>query len=81
MDEQKKNRGSLSRNDKGGKETRPDYKGSITIEGKKYWLSGWVRQSQTPGEKFLSLEATLADPPASTPAATGEAKPLEDLPF
>jgi hypothetical protein len=33
----------------------PEYSGSIRIEGKDYWLSGWVREKD--GSKFFSLSA------------------------
>lgn len=49
----KDNTGSLFRNDRKEKETHPDYQGSILIDGKDYWLSGWVKEGG--GKKFFSL--------------------------
>lgn len=43
----------------GGNPKWPDWKGSITINGIKYWLSGWDKESQH-GE-FISLSFTKAD--------------------
>lgn len=54
------NEGSLFVNDKGGNERRPDYRGSILIEGKLYDLAGWKTTAKTTGKVFLSLKATLA---------------------
>jgi hypothetical protein len=53
------NRGTLGKNKKKDKsdpshEKKPDYSGKINIEGKDYWLSGWLREGQD-GEKFFSL--------------------------
>jgi uncharacterized protein (DUF736 family) len=48
------NRGALFRNDKGGNERRPDYRGTINVGGKDYDLSGWLKASKK-GDKYLSL--------------------------
>ena len=50
------NRGVLFPNDKKGNEKRPDFKGSIDIEGVEYKLSSWVRISAK-GEKFHAIKA------------------------
>lgn len=47
--------GVLFKNDKDGNEKRPDYKGSIQIEGVEYWLSAWIKDGKR--GKFLSLKA------------------------
>ena len=70
--------GSLSRNERKEKPSHSDYTGSILIEGRKYWLSGWVKQGNG-GKKFLSLSARLAE-------ETAERKPApaavdDDVPF
>ena len=49
------NSGALFKNDKtGGNPNWPDYKGSITVEGKDYWLSAWLKEGKD-GKKFMSL--------------------------
>ena len=49
--------GALSRNkdknETGASESWPDYKGSVRIEGRDFWLSGWIKDG--PHGKFLSL--------------------------
>lgn len=54
-----RNRGNLFRNDKGGNDARPDYRGSLDVDGVQYWVSAWIKvagpNSKTPGQKFLSL--------------------------
>lgn len=53
------NSGVLFKNDKGDNAARPDYTGTATVEGKKYRLAAWIRESKTGGgNKFLSLKLT-----------------------
>lgn len=70
--------GSMFKNDqKTGQQ--PDYKGNCMIDGKKYYISAWVKESAG-GKKYLSLayqavESVEVNPPA-------EVTPLpNDLPF
>lgn len=58
--EQKEGQGSLFRNDKQGNERRPDYRGTIKINGKVYRLSAWVKDGQK--GKWLSLSAEEEQP-------------------
>lgn len=50
------NRGTLFTNDRKTTEKHPDLKGSINIEGKEYWLSGWFKTGKSGG--FTSLSAS-----------------------
>ena len=59
--------GSLSRNDKQGNASWPDYKGKIVINGVKYWLSGWIKDGQN--GKWVSLSAKPADGSQAKPPA------------
>jgi hypothetical protein len=49
------NSGYLSRNTDKTKPDDRDYRGSITIAGVEYWLSGWVKENER--GKFLKLVA------------------------
>lgn len=48
------NKGVLFKNDKGGVETRGDYRGSLNVDGKEFWIDAWLKTSKK-GEKFMSL--------------------------
>ena len=54
------NRGALFKNDKKEKDTHPDYKGSINVDGKEFWLSSWIKESKS-GTKFMSLSISPKD--------------------
>lgn len=53
--------GVLFKNDKGDNPKRPDYRGSITVAGVDYNISGWIKESQKTGDKFLSLRVESKD--------------------
>ena len=48
------NRGALFENDRKEKDTQPDYRGSINVEGKDYWLSMWDKVAKS-GQAYYSL--------------------------
>ena len=50
-------------------ERHPGYKGSLTIDGRKYWLSGWKRMGDD-GKPWLSLSVDLANDDAPKPERT-----------
>ena len=51
--EKKDNSGVLFKNDKIENERSPNYKGNITVDGKDYWLSAWVKEGKS--GKFMGL--------------------------
>jgi len=51
-------RGVLFQNDKGDNPKRPDMTGSCEIDGVKYRLSAWNKQSQK-GNDFLSISLSV----------------------
>ena len=70
--EQKNNSGAIFRYEKKEKPSAPDYTGSITIDGKKFALSGWINTSKD-GRNYLRL---LVMPAGGNPTAK-----TNDLPF
>jgi hypothetical protein len=84
------NRGMLTRNDKQGNESRPDYRGSINVAGVEYWISGWLREgregTKLEGQKYMSLSVQPKDAqpgyapapaPAAAPAAAAPRRPSQ----
>ncbi len=51
--------GMLSKNERKAQPNHPDYSGSVEIDGKQYWLSGWIKEGKDggkmAGKKFVSL--------------------------
>ena len=51
--EHKDNSGSLFKNDRKERDTHPDWNGTLVVEGKQYWLSGWTKEKN--GSTYFSL--------------------------
>jgi hypothetical protein len=71
------NSGLLAKNDKQGNDQRPDYRGSINVDGVDYWLSAWIKTgrdgTKLAGQKYMSLsvqpkDASYGGAPAAAPA-------------
>lgn len=82
------NSGILTKNDKGDNEKRPDYRGSINVEGKDFWLSAWIKDgregTKLEGQKYLSITVQPKEESSSAPAVATKAtaKPVDDdIPF
>ena len=74
------NSGLLAKNDKQGNESRPDYRGSINVDGTEYWLSAWIKTgrdgTKLAGQKYMSLSVKPKDEPvAYAPAPAPAAAP------
>ena len=50
------NRGVLFTNDRKTTDKHPDLKGTINVEGKEFWVSGWFKTGKSGG--FTSLSVT-----------------------
>lgn len=48
------NRGALFKNEEKEQDTHADYRGSINVDGKEFWLNAWLKTSKK-GTKFMSL--------------------------
>jgi hypothetical protein len=55
------NRGVLFKNARRSSDRDPDFTGSINIDGRDHWLSGWINTSKA-GDKYMSLSAKPKDP-------------------
>lgn len=65
--EQKDNSGSLFTNTRKEKDSHPDRTGSALIDGREYWVSGWVKQDRN-GKPWLSLSFKPKDAQRERPA-------------
>lgn len=75
------NRGALFKNDRKEKESQPDYKGSINVNGVDMWISAWLKTSKD-GNTFMSLSVQPKEAQASTPEPQPAVDALDDsIPF
>ena len=86
MDYDNNLRGFLMKNTEKEKDTQPDYKGSVMVDGVEYWLSSWIKTSKK-GDKFMSLslqpkeQAKPARQAKQAPQPVEEDFDDENLPF
>lgn len=73
--QQMPNSGSLFRNERKVTDKHPDYTGSILVEGKEFWISGWIKKSAA-GKTFMSLAVNPKEPREPLPPRDDD-----DLPF
>jgi hypothetical protein len=62
------NKGILGRNDRKTQDNHPDFSGSINVDGRDYWLSGWIKERKDGSGRFFSLSVKQKNG-ASAPAA------------
>jgi len=48
------NSGALFKNKNKESDKHPDYRGSINVNGKDFWISSWLKTSKA-GEKYMSI--------------------------
>lgn len=76
------NRGSIWKNDRKEKETHPDFKGSINVEGKEFWLSAWKRkEGANPKSPALSFSVQPKEEQAPAPQQGVDDTFSDDIPF
>jgi single-stranded DNA-binding protein len=80
------NTGLLSKNDRKEKDTHPDHKGTLNVEGVEYWLSAWIKERKDGSGKFFSLsvkrkegQATKPPPPAAKPQQQPQGSGFDDM--
>ena len=73
------NRGILSRNDRKEKDSHPDMKGTINVDGVEYWLSGWTKTKKDGSGKFLSLNVEPKQQMAAAKPAPKRQSKVEDM--
>jgi uncharacterized protein (DUF736 family) len=81
--ETKNNSGAIFKNDKKQKETHPDYKGKINVEGKDFEVALWLKESAK-GMKYFSV--AISEPYVPEQQVQPERAPSgdsvdDDLPF
>lgn len=69
------NRGVLFVEESKKSEKHPDFKGSLNIDGKEYWISGWKRMGN--GKKLISIMADPKQPKSFQPAPRRESQSHE----
>lgn len=79
--EKKEGSGALFKNNDRQKDTHPEYRGDILINGEEYWLSAWVKEGKN--GKFFSLAAKKKEGRSGDTVKRNPGKQEEDdsLPF
>ena len=79
------NRGQIWQNDRKEKDTHPDFKGSINVDGVEFWVSAWKRKPDAnPKAPSLSFSIQKKDEPTQEQpqAASGAAGDgFDEIPF
>lgn len=71
--QQKDNSGALFRNDKRDKETQPNYRGDLLVEGIAFEISAWLKDGKN--GKFMSLAVKRKE--ARPAQSRDNARPVE----
>jgi len=73
------NRGILSRNERKEKDSHPDTKGTINVNGVDYWLSGWTKTKKDGSGKFISLSIEPKQQITETKPSNKRTSKVEDM--
>jgi hypothetical protein len=74
------NSGILFKNEDKNKDTDRDYRGSATIDGREFWVSGWIREAKN-GAKFLKCSFKAKDAATAKPKPTPDNNMSDEVPF
>lgn len=77
------NRGQIWGNKEKQKDSQPDFKGTINVEGREYWLSAWKRKPDAhPNAPSLSfsVQAKEEQQPVQQPVQQGDVMD-DSIPF
>jgi hypothetical protein len=78
--EQRDNSGAVFVNDRKEKDTHPDRTGSAMIDGRMYYISGWLKKTRD-GQPFLSLAFKPKDGDDAQPKKSRADDLNDSLPF
>ena len=78
---QRDNSGVLFKSDKIENERSPQYKGNITVDGKDYWISAWVKEGKS--GKFMGLAVSPKEEykPKTSERSKATNFDSDDMPF
>ena len=76
--EQKQNTGAIFKNNKKEKETHPDYRGKINVDGVEKEIALWVNTSKN-GLQYFS--ASISEPYVAEEKHESKSEDFNDLPF
>jgi len=78
--ETKVNTGAIFKNDKKTKETHPDYRGKVNVNGKEMEIALWIKESSK-GLKYFSAAFSEPYVPTEAPRIQVQQIDEDDLPF
>ena len=69
------NKGVLFKNDRKVKDSHPDYKGQVNIDGQEFWLSAWIKTGQRGKFMSLSIQPKEQQPAPAPPPRQPQRRP------
>lgn len=76
------NSGVLFKNEKKSKDTQPDYKGTLDVNGQMYDLAAWIKTSKKSGKQFMSMKVSVPKPrPEAEPVPPSSEFDNTNMPF